>query len=434
IDAAILVEGNFVPAFERGSGDVVLPMVLQNLGSAPNDLVWLMKYLNNTYTQGEPCMVLRSNKNVLGSDLRVVISQYGGVAIWPVEGPEARPIPKSPYDPTKINALAIDGDIVFGDHLVHARTVITNLRRLPLALPYATLNSAITATDTTISVTQGVPQLPTDFPYRAVIWNGLNTTSAEIVIVNSLTSITRAQDGTTAVSHNAGDKVTRALNIQQDGAITNLLSGAERGSEDFFGGAGIAMQPIGRTDEANGSVFLDAFGRGTDKDSNCIFFRTRDVNSQISTERARITSDGSIEHYVDNTKDCLYHRSMFRFNDITNSAWTTIATISPSTVTNVHRRGYVKAVVSAQRDTVGGGHLRISQWEFNINNAAPVPAFIGSDTTVGTPGSIPNFRLATSGNNVLVQIQGGSANNSDGTAFLEIYLPYDASGATWSVT
>lgn len=463
INTAILVEGEFRPPLCVGIGEIILPIVLRNPDSAPNDVEWVWKYLKNTHTQGEPCFVLRSNQQGLDNDLMVIITRYGHMAIWPVEGPDAYPIPKSPYDPGKINALTIDGDVAFGDHLVHAKTIIVNLKRLPLALPHGTLNATLNAGVTSVLVTTGgrlrLPA-PGHATYRAAIWDTTqgygtdgNPDAAEIVKVTNTVdngdgiftlTIIRGQDNTSDVQHTVGTgktpRITKLLDISPPPgnlAITNVLSGEARGSGRIFGGAGIGMVPLAGSLEEDGYITIDAYGRGNTGNANCIVFRTtsdKAIANPVITERARITSDGSIEHFVDSTKDSLVHRRHRRFNDITNASWTTVATISPSTVTNVHRRGYVKAIVSAQRDTVTGGHLRISQWYFDYAGAAPTMFPIVADTTSGTAGSIPNFQLVASGNNVLAQVQGGSANNSDGTAFLEIYLPYDASGATWSVT
>ncbi|HHT9141397.1 MAG TPA: hypothetical protein ACFYEA_09480 [Candidatus Tripitaka californicus] len=461
INGAILVEGNFVHAFVRGNGEIIFPVVLRNPDSAPNDVEWVWKYLNNTYTQGEPCFVLMSNQQGLGNDLRVVITRYGHMALWPVEGSEATPIPKSPFSPTKINALSIDGDIVFGDHLVHHNTPALSLRRLPLALPHGILNITLNAGATSVTVTTGGRLVGLPAPghatYRAAIWDTTqgygtdgNPDAAEIIKVTNTVdngdgtytlTIIRGQDNTSDVQHTVGTgktpRITKLLDSSPppgDFAVTNILSGEERASGRILGGAGIGMYPLGGSSEEDGYITIDAYGRGNTGNANCIIFRTtkdKNMANPSVTERARITSDGSIEHFVDSTKDSIFHKKVARLNNI--SAWTTIATITPFPIANHYTRGHVEARIGGHNNGANTG-LLISKWYVNVNAGTITVGNIPTDITDGA--APPQFRLNVSGGDIQVQVNKHATLGSDftGTAFIEAFLPRAyGTGLEWSV-
>lgn len=82
---------------------------------------------------------------------------------------------------------------------------------------FSTLSSTITNSATSFNVANGA-DLP-DVPFRATILSEVGNNAIEIIEVraksgNTLSSILRGQEGTTAVAHNAGVRIENRFTVQ----------------------------------------------------------------------------------------------------------------------------------------------------------------------------------------------------------------------------
>lgn len=107
-----------------------------------------------------------------------------------------------------------------------------------------TLSGGIGAGDVTFPV-GSLTGYPASFPYLAVIDRTTNPTSAELVLVTAATgstpTVTRAQGGTSAATHNAGasfEHVSAAIDFDEANAHVNATSGVH----------GLAGSVVGTTD------------------------------------------------------------------------------------------------------------------------------------------------------------------------------------------
>ena len=99
--------------------------------------------------------------------------------------------------------------------------------------------------------------------------------------------------------------------------------------------------------------------------------------------------------------------------------WTTLYTITPSTVTSVWATGFVEAKLMGGINLVAPG-ARFSRWQYSIASGAPTVSVVGTDVTTG---SSPQFQLTASGNNILIQVRGNGTNSCTGFIHLEIHCP-----------
>lgn len=108
------------------------------------------------------------------------------------------------------------------------------------AAPQVTLASSITSGATSLTISGTFAGWPVSFPYFAALDYG--TASMELVlvtnVVGSVATITRAQDGTAAISHAAGatlDQVFVRQDLDEANAHVNATSGAHGISGSFVG-------------------------------------------------------------------------------------------------------------------------------------------------------------------------------------------------------
>lgn len=119
---------------------------------------------------------------------------------------------------------------------------------------------------------------------------------------------------------------------------------------------------------------------------------------------------GPVQDRVDATNNALVDRRVFRQSNAI-SAFTTILTITPATVTSVFTEGVVEITLAGDTNSIGGSTKVM--WWFDISNAAPtVGAMAASPAyTHGSPGQA---KLVVSGNNILVQIASNDATHTLG--------------------
>lgn len=83
------------------------------------------------------------------------------------------------------------------------------------------------------------------------------------------------------------------------------------------------------------------------------------------------------------------------------TSWYTVRTIALNPLSRVWTRGLVEARVAGHTSGIGSGVLE-SRWFFDIHDNTLA---VGPITTDVTSGEAPQFRLAVSGNEVLLQVQ-----------------------------
>lgn len=121
------------------------------------------------------------------------------------------------------------------------------------------------------------------------------------------------------------------------------------------------------------------------------------------------------------------HTRSFRWVGTENIAgvtsWATVKTIAFAQVSNVWTRGLVTYTVAGHSDASGNG-TRSGTYYFDVTNGAPTVGAVGTDVVSGAS---PQFRLAVSGNDVLIQVQSyGGVNGLSGSISLEIDCPNSA--------
>jgi len=125
----------------------------------------------------------------------------------------------------------------------------------------------------------------------------------------------------------------------------------------------------------------------------------------------------------------------FHWRDVWNVdvvAYTTILTITPSTVSQVWTQGIVKAHIMGHTGAVGNGCV-VSAWRFAIADNPPTVAVLGTDITEG--GGAPAFRLNMSGNNIQVQVRSSNGSASfTGLAAIEVFATHGAGSSGSSMT
>ena len=113
------------------------------------------------------------------------------------------------------------------------------------------------------------------------------------------------------------------------------------------------------------------------------------------------------------------------------TTYATQFTLTPSVVSNLWTRGIIYFEVSGHTSAAGSG-TRSGYRYFDIADAAPTVGDAGSDRETGTP---PAFRVTTSTNDILLQVQSYNASNAiDGTLYVKIMVPRGAGSAGGSVT
>lgn len=219
-------------------------------------------------------------------------------------------------------------------------------------------------------------------------------------------------------------------------AVTQIFSSRNiPGNEGDTGvqkGSTITMAPqTGGTDN-DGYISLCAYGSGTGPDANMVRFVRRSGTDTVA-ETARFDKSGNYLPGADATYDVgspekrirtiftrrtrrgaaghdyIDERSFAADNAITG--WTTLCTISPSTVTGVYTMHTVEMYANGDTGSVGNG-ARWSRWTISISNGAPVCSIVGSDTVAGSGAA--QLRLLASGNDVLVQAASANLTNSLG--------------------
>ena len=113
------------------------------------------------------------------------------------------------------------------------------------------------------------------------------------------------------------------------------------------------------------------------------------------------------------------------------TSYATQFTLTPSVVSNLWTRGIIYFEVSGHTSAAGSG-TRSGYRYFDIADDAPTVGDMGSDRETGTP---PAFRVTTSTNDILLQVQSYNASNAiDGTLYVKIMVPRGAGSAGGSVT
>lgn len=219
-------------------------------------------------------------------------------------------------------------------------------------------------------------------------------------------------------------------------AVTQIFSSrnipGNEGDEGVQKGSTITMAPQTGGADNDGGMSLCVYGSGTGPLANALRFQRRTAantiedtgyfdklgnyipgldagydfgapEKRIRTIFTRRSRRGNAGHdYID-------ERSFAADNAITG--WTTLCTISPSTVTGVYTMFTVSMQAAGDTGSVGNGH-RKSEWTVSISNGAPVASIVGTDTVVGAGAA--QLRLLASGNDVLVQAASSNLTNSLG--------------------
>jgi hypothetical protein len=128
----------------------------------------------------------------------------------------------------------------------------------------------------------------------------------------------------------------------------------------------------------------------------------------------------------------LYQRHLCQIDNI--YTWTTLLSITPSTVGNTWMRGFVKCSISCHNSGNGNGALIDAIWYLDLNGGSgATTAQVSAGTTSGSwPGQ---FRVNMSGNIWQLQVQStNTANRFDGVAMFDILLSHGAgTAATFTI-
>jgi len=218
-------------------------------------------------------------------------------------------------------------------------------------------------------------------------------------------------------------------------AVTQIFSSrnipGNEGDEGVQKGSTITMAPQTGGSDNDGYLSLCAYGSGSGADANMVRFERRTAANTIA-ESARFDKDGHLVPGSDAAYDfglpgkrvrTIFTRSLRRGDaghnfidersfaaDNAITGWTTLCTISPSTVTGVYTGFSVSMHAAGDTGSVGNG-VRKSEWYASIANGPPTVSIIGTDEVAGFGAA--QLRLLASGNDVLVQ-----AASSNGTGSL----------------
>ena len=133
---------------------------------------------------------------------------------------------------------------------------------------------------------------------------------------------------------------------------------------------------------------------------------------------------------VDTTNDAFYEEYIFRAVG-QYAGFTTIKTIA---VTGGGAGTFTSGIVSATLAGVTNGSgvgSRIATWHWSANANEFT---IGSIADNASQPQAPQFQLALSGTNILIQVRGNSTNTMTGVIHLRITIPPTSGGATYSIT
>jgi hypothetical protein len=109
------------------------------------------------------------------------------------------------------------------------------------------------------------------------------------------------------------------------------------------------------------------------------------------------------------------------------TSWTTVATITPTVITNTWWRGLVTCNAAGHTSGIANGALSQAVQYFEFDNATPGAGAVSAGT--GSGAGAPQFRVIVSGSTFLCQVQSSNgANLFQGTAAIEILTP--AGGGT----
>lgn len=133
---------------------------------------------------------------------------------------------------------------------------------------------------------------------------------------------------------------------------------------------------------------------------------------------------------VDATNDTFYEEYILRAVG-QYSGWTTIKTIAVTGGgTGTYTSGIVSATISGVTNGSGVGS-RIATWHWSTNANVFT---IGSMADNASQAEAPQFQLALSGTNILIQVRGSATHTMTGTIHLRITIPPTSGGATYSIT
>jgi hypothetical protein len=146
-------------------------------------------------------------------------------------------------------------------------------------------------------------------------------------------------------------------------------------------------------------------------------------NTPVTGVRATLTTpvvavDGS--HNI-------VHDQTFNLGGSTISSFTTIETITPSTVTNIFETGSVHVTTGAYTNTTGHQDVCDAVQNFFIANAAPT---VSSNPTC--PANAPKWKLVVSGNDIQVQVSSDDATNTILTGMARVVVQAPAGNFQWS--
>ena len=149
---------------------------------------------------------------------------------------------------------------------------------------------------------------------------------------------------------------------------------------------------------------------------------------------AEVIIKGAVE------KDWFYDTNAYTYERVirkcflmsTVSSWATLATLAPSTVTNLYTCLTVR--VKAQGSNAAHAGVVESRWYGRYENGAPTVGLIASESTVANPLEVQLAVVST--NNIAIQVQGAAAATTNGMAWVEItFSPdYGVGTATWTIT
>jgi hypothetical protein len=124
------------------------------------------------------------------------------------------------------------------------------------------------------------------------------------------------------------------------------------------------------------------------------------------------------------TDSDIFQRHLCQIDNI--YTWTTLLSITPSTVGATWMRGFVKCSISCHNSANGNGALIDAIWYLDLNGGSgATTAQVSAGTTSGSwPGQ---FRVNISGNIWQLQVQStNTANRFDGVAMFDILLSHGA--------